>query len=80
MKDKKNIESSGLNEASSYKTVHIYSNFEEAEAAQIKKVACQSPEERIKETVELILRAYGVTREELKDRKTNNTVTIHRKA
>ncbi len=49
--------------------LRIYKSFEEAAEAEALADSLQSPVERIRETVELILRVYGVTREQLKDRK-----------
>ena len=45
--------------------LHIFTSFDEAERANAAEAAKQPPLERIKETVELILRVYGVTREQL---------------
>ncbi|HMG14558.1 MAG TPA: hypothetical protein VK590_03860 [Saprospiraceae bacterium] len=47
-------------------TVKIFSSFEEAELSEIQAILKQDPIERLRETVELILRVYGVSREELK--------------
>lgn len=57
-------------------TVRIYHSFEEAERADLQYAADQNPIERLRETVELILRVYGVTREMLLKQKPNNRVTI----
>ena len=57
----------------------IFSSFEEAEIFQIKSILKQSPAQRIKDTVELILRAYGLTREQLKERKRDHKITILRR-
>lgn len=65
--------------SAAYHSLKIFNSFEEAEIFQIKCVLKQSPAERIKETVELILRAYGLTREQLKERKRSNTITILRR-
>lgn len=65
--------------SAAYRSLKIFSSFEEAEIFQIKRVLKQSPAERIRETVELILRAYGLTRKQLKERKRSNTVTILRR-
>jgi hypothetical protein len=80
MPKKKNIDVSKLSEpVTTYSTVRIYNSFEEAEAEQLRKNAFQSPENRIKEAVELILRVYGLSRKELSERKTDNRVTILRR-
>lgn len=60
-------------------SLKIFSSFEEAEVFQIKSILKQSPAERIRDTVELILRIYGVTREQLKERKSDNKITILRR-
>ncbi|PQJ10251.1 hypothetical protein CJD36_016325 [Flavipsychrobacter stenotrophus] len=48
--------------------IHIYRSFEEQAAEEAAAEAAYSPVERLRETVELILRVYGVTREELMSR------------
>lgn len=45
--------------------IHIYKSFEEQAAAEAAAEAAYSPIGRLRETVELILRVYCVTREEL---------------
>lgn len=62
-----------------YHSLKIFSSFEEAEIFQIKSILKQSPAERIRDTVELILRVYGFTREQLKERKSDNKITILRR-
>jgi len=47
------------------KKIRIFKSFEEAEEAEAMDIAQQSPAERLRETVERILRVYGVTREQL---------------
>ena len=56
--------------------LRIFSSFEEAAEAEAADNARQAPLDRIKETVELILRVYGVTREELMNRKKNLKINI----
>lgn len=51
-----------------YKAIRIFNSFEEAEEADIRETLAQSPEERISETVDLILRVYGFTQKELNKR------------
>ncbi len=46
--------------------VKVFNSFEEAELSEIQAVLKQAPIERLRETIELILRVYGVSREELK--------------
>ncbi len=65
--------------SAAYHNFKIFSSFEEAEIFQIKSILKQTPAQRIKDTVELILRIYGVTREQLKERKRDNKVTILRR-
>ena len=48
--------------------LRIFKSFEEAAEAEAQDAALRTPEQRIKDTVELILRVYGVTREEIKAR------------
>ena len=62
-----------------YYSLKIFSSFEEAEIFQIKSILKQSPAERIRDTVQLILRAYDITREQLKGRKRDNKITILRR-
>lgn len=58
--------------------IHIYNSFEEQQAADIAAELAKSPVERLRETVELILRVYGVTREELKSRPKSKRINIVR--
>ena len=48
--------------------LRFYSSFEEADEDNIKRILLQEPLERIKETVELILRVYNTDHEQLKKR------------
>lgn len=66
----------------SYQTTNkltFYKSFEEASLAEAKFILTQSPVERLRQTVELILRVYNVTRESLKERKSSNRIRIIRK-
>lgn len=56
--------------------LRVYKSFEEQAADEAAEAAKQSPLERIRETVELILRVYGVSREELKKRKKSNRIKV----
>ena len=47
------------------KRIRFYNSVEETEQASIAHALSQAPAERIRETVELILRVYNVTRAEL---------------
>jgi|GEM_PF-3834730 len=58
--------------------LRIFHSWEEMTQAEIEASLKQTPEERIRETVELILRVYGVTREELSNRKEKLKLTITR--
>ena len=72
-----------LNEpAISYSKANLkmYHSFEEANNAFFTTASDQTPLERIKETVELILRVYGLTQAELNKRPRSNRITLtHRK-
>lgn len=56
--------------------VKIYHSFEEAEEGEIEEILKQKPIDRIRNTVNLILRVYGVTREELANRPRERNITI----
>ena len=58
------------------KTVRIFHSFAEAEAAEDEEAANKSPIQRIRDTVQLILRTYGVTQEMLNKRKHDHKITI----
>lgn len=58
------------------KKIKIYDSLEQAELDAIAEILGQSPVERLRETVELILRTYNTTREELKSRKSTKTIRI----
>lgn len=58
--------------------LQIFKSFEEAAEAEALQYALQAPIERIRETVELILRTYGVTREQLIARRKKLHITIGR--
>ena len=59
------------------KELRIFHSFEEVSKAESETIALQNPVQRLRNTVELILRAYGFTRESLKDRKPKNNLTIN---
>ena len=73
-------EEENINEpASQYFTnpeLKIYNSFEEQEDDQRKYSASLTPIERLRQTVELIIRSYGYTRESLKSQDSDNKVTI----
>lgn len=58
------------------KAVRIFSSFSEAEAYELEQIAKQDPIQRIHETVELILRVYGFSREELNQRTPDNRIKL----
>ncbi len=59
--------------------LRIFKSFEEAAEADAADIANQAPVERLRETVELILRVYGVTREQLKARDKKFHINITRR-
>lgn len=58
------------------KNIRIFHTFEDAETYDLEQIAKQDPVKRIPETVELILRAYGFSREELIERTPSDKITI----
>ena len=56
--------------------IKIFNSFEESKQDEINYIINQSPIERLRQTVELILRVYNVTRESLKEKKYSNKITI----
>ena len=52
--------------------LRVYHSFEEQKDDERKHSASLTPQERLKETVELILRTYGLTRESLSMRVSDN--------
>jgi len=57
-----------------YGNLVFFNSFEQQKEYEVQEVLKQSPVERIKETVDLILRMYGFTRETLKNRRPDNTI------
>lgn len=57
-------------------SIRFYNSFEEAKQDEINFIINQSPIERIQQTVALILRAFNVTHESLRNRQRNNTIKI----
>jgi hypothetical protein len=60
------------------KKIKIFKSLEEAKKDEINDIIHQSPIERLRQTVELILRVHQVTRESLKERKYNRIHIIKR--
>ena len=60
------------------KSVRIFQSFEEAEKWENEVASGKTPEERIRDAVQLTLRAYGVTQEELNKRRGKMRITITR--
>lgn len=55
--------------------LRVFKSWQDAAEEEARQDALQLPLERIKETVALILRAYGVTQEQL-NRRTKNFISI----
>ncbi len=58
------------------KDIKIYQSFEEMESDRSRHAASMDPVQGLRETVELILRAYGTSRAELKKRPRPTRITI----
>jgi hypothetical protein len=56
--------------------IRIFNSFEEAKETEIQDIIKQSPIDRLRHTVELILRIYQVSREDLKNRTTTGKIRI----
>jgi hypothetical protein len=56
--------------------LHSFASFDEAARSDFFAAARQSPLDRIRETVQLILRAYGVTEADLRKRRKQLHLTI----
>jgi ParB-like chromosome segregation protein Spo0J len=59
--------------------LRIYKSFEEAAEEEAYAAAQQTPVERLRQTFEPILRVYGVTREELNERRGKPRLHITRR-
>ena len=55
------------------KKIRIYTSFAEQAEDEIAMVLQQTPEQRIAETMQLILRVYGTTQEELDSKRGKET-------
>ena len=58
--------------------LRVFHSWEEAAEAEARYDSTQSPVDRIKETVALILRVYGVTQEQLNNRAKKLHINITR--
>ena len=58
------------------KIITIHQSFEEMESARYRHAASVDPVQVLRDTVELILRVYGTTREELKKRPRPTQITF----
>lgn len=56
--------------------LRVYKSFDDAADAEAKDAALKAPLDGIRETVALILRVYGVTTEELNNRKKDRRIHI----
>jgi hypothetical protein len=56
--------------------IRIFNSFEEAKESEIQDLINQSPIDRLKQTVELILRVHQVSREHLKSRTATGKIRI----
>ncbi len=56
--------------------IRIFNSFEEAKETEIQEIIKQSPIDRLRHTVELILRVHQVSREDLKRRTATGKIRI----
>ncbi|AMP98856.1 hypothetical protein AY601_1950 [Pedobacter cryoconitis] len=56
--------------------IRIFNSFEEAKKSEIQNIINQSPIDRLRQTVELILRVHQVSREDLKNRTATGKIRI----
>lgn len=56
--------------------IHIFNSFEAAKEKEIQDIIKQSPVDRLRQTVELILRVYKVSRADLKNRTAIHKIRI----
>lgn len=56
--------------------IRIFNTFEEAKETEIQDIIKQSPIDRLRYTVELILRVHQVSREDLKNRTATGKIKI----
>jgi len=58
--------------------IRIFNSFEEAKETETQDIINQSPVDRLRHTVELILRVYQVSRQDLKNRTATGKIRIIR--
>jgi hypothetical protein len=58
------------------KQISFFDSYEDAQAASDSAAAAKAPEQRLADTVQLILRTYGVTEAQLKERIRDNRLKI----
>ena len=58
--------------------IRIFNSFEEAKETETQDIIKQSPVDRLRHTVELILRVYQVSRQDLKNRTATGKIRIIR--
>lgn len=56
--------------------IQIFNSFEEAKEAEVQNIIKQSPIDRLRYTIEFILRVHQVTREDLKHRPATGKIRI----
>lgn len=56
--------------------IHVFNSLEDAKEKEIQDIIKQSPVDRLRQTVELILRVYHVSREDLKNRTATQKIRI----
>lgn len=61
---------------SDLRRITIFNSFEDAKSSEYLQIIKQDPIQRLRETVSLILRAYGINRELLNSRKTVNKIIV----
>jgi len=56
--------------------IRIFKSFEEAKETEVQDIIKQSPIDRLRDTVELILRVHQVSRQDLKNRTATGKIRI----
>lgn len=57
-------------------SIRIFNSFEEAKETETQDIIKQSPVDRLRHTVELILRVYEVSKQDLKNRTATGKIRI----